>query len=50
MVKKKRNTPLVLQHLEHISRKALEEHQDIIREYIRKKHGVYALYKDDRLY
>jgi len=43
-------TNLVCQHLERISRKALEVHQDIIRNYVRKRHGVYALYRKDRLY
>lgn len=43
-------TILVCQHLERISRKALEVHQDIIRNYVRKRHGVYALYRKDRLY
>ncbi len=43
-------TILVCQHLEKISRKALEVHQDIVRDYVRKRHGVYALYRKDRLY
>ena len=41
---------LVCQHLEGISAKALEQYQDIIREYIKGRHGIYALYKRDRLY
>ena len=41
---------LVLQHLENISRDALEEHQDILREHVRGKHGVYALYRRGALY
>lgn len=47
MPKKRR---LVLQHLENISRDALEEHQDILREHVRGKHGVYALYRRGDLY
>lgn len=43
-------TILVCQHLERFSRAALERHQDIIRNYVRKRHGVYALYRKDRLY
>lgn len=36
--------------MEGISAKAIEQYQDIIREYIRDRHGIYALYKRDRLY
>lgn len=43
-------TILVCQHLERISRTALEQQQDIVRTYVRGRHGVYALYRDDRLY
>jgi hypothetical protein len=46
----KRKTHLVCQHLEGISARALEQYQDVIREYIRDRHGIYALYKKDRLY
>lgn len=42
--------PLVCQHLENIARKALEQHQEIIRDYVRNRHGVYALYRRGRLY
>ena len=45
-----RHTPLVCQHLENLSAKLLEKYQDIIRDYIRGRHGIYALYKKDRLY
>ena len=41
---------LVCQHLENISRAALEEHQKIIREFIRGRQGVYALYRKEKLY
>ena len=41
---------LVSQHMEGIAAKALEEYPDIIREYIRGRHGIYALYKGERLY
>jgi hypothetical protein len=40
---------LVIQHLENISRKALEDYQRNIQEYIKGKQGVYALYRGDRL-
>jgi hypothetical protein len=42
--------PLVIRHLEDASRDTLAKYQDIIRGYIRGKHGIYALYKKDRLY
>jgi hypothetical protein len=45
-----KKTQIVCQHLENISRGALEQYQDIIREYIRGRHGVYALYRREKLY
>lgn len=41
---------LVSQHLENISREALEKYQDIIRRYVRHRQGVYALYRRNKLY
>lgn len=41
---------LVCQHLENISRDALERYQSIIKKYVRRRHGIYALYKKDKLY
>ncbi|HXX21787.1 MAG TPA: hypothetical protein VEO19_01405 [Terriglobia bacterium] len=41
---------LVCQHLENISGDVLEDYQDIIREYVSRRQGVYALYDDDHLY
>src|SRR3990167_1090692 len=41
---------LVCQHLENISSNALEKYQKIIRQYVRRRSGVYALYRGDRLY
>jgi len=38
-----KRTPLVCQHLENISRDALDKYQDIIRRYVRRRQGVYAL-------
>ncbi len=35
---------LVCQYLEGISRKALEDYQSIIKEFVKGRHGVYALY------
>jgi len=41
---------LVCQHLENISSDALEKYQKIIRQYVRRRSGIYALYRRDRLY
>ena len=45
-----KRTPLVCQHLENVSRTVWEEHQDIVREYVRHRQGVYALYRRGKLY
>jgi len=45
-----RRASLVCQHLENISRDALEKFQDVIRAYVRHRQGVYALYRRDKLY
>ncbi len=45
-----RRSSLVSQHLEGISREALERYQKLIRTYIRRRQGVYALYRRKRLY
>jgi hypothetical protein len=45
-----KRTPLVCQHLENVSREVLEQHQDIVRQYVRHRQGVYALYRRGRLY
>ncbi len=49
LVRKKVNH-LVCQHLEDISRDALEKHQKIIKQYVRRRNGVYALYRKGKLY
>lgn len=41
---------LVCQHLENISSDALEKYQKIIRQYVSRRSGVYALYRGDRIY
>ncbi len=46
---RKSSGQLVCQYLERVSRSAIEKHQDIIKEFIRKRHGIYALYKNHRL-
>lgn len=44
-----KKTPLVCQRLENISREALGRYQNIIRQYVRRRHGVYALYRREKL-
>ncbi len=44
-----KRTPLVCQQLENISREALGRYQNIIRQYVRRRHGVYALYRRGKL-
>ena len=41
---------LVCQHLENISRAALDRYQGILKEYVKGRHGVYALYRRGTLY
>jgi len=45
-----KKNPLVSQHLENISREALEKYQDSVRRYVRNRQGVYALYRRNKLY
>ena len=49
MVRKRQNN-LVCQYLENISKKVLEKYQGIIRKYVRRRHGIYALYRKQKLY
>ena len=46
----RRRQPLVSQFLENVSRTALEEYQDVVRDYVRGRHGIYVLYQRNRLY
>lgn len=46
----RKHASLVCQHLENISRDALEKYQDVIRQYVRHRQGVYALYRRRKLY
>jgi len=47
---KPRQPDLVVQHVENMSRKLLESHHGLVREYIRGRVGIYALYKNRQLY
>jgi len=49
-MKNKKTSNIVCQYLENISRKALERYQKVIRRYVRDRHGVYALYRKNKLY
>src|SRR5689334_18970035 len=48
--KPRKKQPLVTEHLENISRDALEAYQETLREHVRRRQGIYALYRRDRLY
>jgi len=41
--------PLVCQHLENISGDVLSRYKNVIRDYVKGQHGVYALYQKNRL-
>jgi hypothetical protein len=41
---------LVSEYLEGVSRDALSKYADVVKQYTRRREGIYALYKDDRLY
>lgn len=43
-------TQLVCQHLERVPRKALEKYQRLIGQYVKRRRGIYALYRGERLY
>jgi len=49
-MRKSRSINLVSQYLENISREVFEKYQDTIRKYVRGRHGVYALYRKNKLY
>lgn len=44
------NRQLVSQVLEGVPKKVLEKYQGIIREFVHRRHGVYALYRRGKLY
>ena len=46
----RRREALVHQHLENISRELLEQHPDVVQDFIGRNTGIYALYRRDRLY
>ncbi len=46
----KKSPHLVVQHVERLPRRILEQHPEVVREYVKGKHGVYALYRGSTLY
>lgn len=47
---KYKSSHLLCQHLENISRKALENYPELIKDFVKNRHGIYALYHKNRLY
>ena len=47
MAKRRR---VVDQHLERVSWKVMDEYPDVVRDMIRRRAGVYALYRGQKLY
>ena len=45
-----KHTQIVCQHLENVAREAIEDFQDVLREQLRGRHGIYALYRDGSLH
>lgn len=48
--RRRRREALVHQHLENVSRELLEQHQDVVKQFIGRNAGIYALYRKDKLY
>src|SRR5215813_8317626 len=48
--RRRRRDALVYAHLENVSRDLLERHPDIVRDFIGRNAGVYALYRRNQLY
>lgn len=46
----RKRSPLVSQYLENVSRRALDDYQAVIRQFVRRRHGIYVLYRRDRVY
>jgi len=45
-----RRPKLVTQYLENIHRQALEDHPELVKEFFRRRNGIYALFKKGELY
>ncbi len=47
---RRKKVHLICQHLERVSRKALEKFKEILKKFLKGRHGIYALYRGNRLY
>ena len=47
---RKNKQHLVCQYLENVSSQALEQYQSIIRKYVQRRSGIYALYRKEKIY
>ena len=45
----RKRSPLVSQYLENVSRRALKDYQGVIRGFVRRRHGIYVLYRRGRV-
>jgi hypothetical protein len=48
--KSRKKRTLFVQHLEKVAPDILQEYPEVIKELIRRRHGIYALYRGDTLY
>jgi hypothetical protein len=48
--RRRKREALVHQHLENVSRELLARHPDVVRQFIGRNAGIYALYRKDKLY
>lgn len=48
--RRRKREALVHQHLENVSRELLAKHPDVVRQFIGRNAGIYALYKKNKLY
>ena len=46
----RKRDPLVFEHLENVSRQLLERHRDVVKTFIGRHTGIYALYRKKKLY
>lgn len=45
----RKRSPLVRQFLENVSRKAPQDYEAVIRHFVRRRHGIYVLYRKNRV-
>jgi hypothetical protein len=49
-VRRRKREPLVHQHLENVSRDLLKSHPELVREFVGRNAGIYALFRKGKLY